>query len=174
MKYNPKYDLYVDDDLIIYYWSKRKDKLIQCPYTKNNRGYIHVRTKLGNRFAHRIIYETLVEAIPDGYEIDHINTIRTDNRLNNLRIVTHKDNNSNPLTLIHRIKRDMELLMKETTKKPKTEDKDVKRDLTEIKITLAIMAKQIEFLENKLKLVKPELNPEDSRELWEMTHNRSK
>lgn len=64
--------------------------------------------------------------------------------------------------------------MKETTKKPKTEDKDVKRDLTEIKITLAIMAKQIEFLENKLKLVKPELNSEDTRELWEMTRNRSK
>ena len=64
--------------------------------------------------------------------------------------------------------------MKETTKKPKTEDKDVKRDLTEIKITLSIMAKQIEFLENKLKLVKHELNPEDSRELWEMSHNRSK
>lgn len=64
--------------------------------------------------------------------------------------------------------------MKETTKKSKTEDKDVKRDLTEIKITLAIMAKQIEFLEKKLQLVKPELNPEDTRELWEMTHNRSK
>lgn len=64
--------------------------------------------------------------------------------------------------------------MKEVTKKPKTEDKDVKRDLTEIKITLSIMAKQIEFLEKKLQIVKPELNPEDSRELWEMTHNRSK
>ena len=64
--------------------------------------------------------------------------------------------------------------MKEVTKKPKTEDKDVKRDLTEIKITLAIMSKQIEFLEKKLQIVKPELNPEDSRELWEMTHNRSK
>lgn len=64
--------------------------------------------------------------------------------------------------------------MKETTKKPKTEDKDVKRDLTEIKITLSIMAKQIEFLEKKLQIVKPDLNPEDSRELWEMTHNRSK
>lgn len=64
--------------------------------------------------------------------------------------------------------------MKETTKKSKTEDKDVKRDLTEIKITLAIMAKQIEFLEKKLQIIKPELNPEDTRELWEMRHNRSK
>lgn len=62
--------------------------------------------------------------------------------------------------------------MKETVKKPKTEDKDVKRDLTEIKLTLAIMAKQIEFLEKKLQIVKPEPNPDDSRELWEMTHNR--
>lgn len=64
--------------------------------------------------------------------------------------------------------------MKEVTKKPKTEDKDVKRDLTEIKITLSIMAKQIEFLEKKLQIVKPELTIEDSRELWEMAHNRSK
>lgn len=64
--------------------------------------------------------------------------------------------------------------MKETTKKPKTEDKDVKRDLTEIKITLSIMAKQIEFLEKKLQIVKPDLNTEDTRELWEMTRNRSK
>lgn len=64
--------------------------------------------------------------------------------------------------------------MKETTKKAKTEDKDVKKDLTEIKITLAIMAKQIEFLEKKLQIIKPELNPEDTRELWEMRLNRSK
>ena len=64
--------------------------------------------------------------------------------------------------------------MKETTKKPKNEYKDVQKDLTEIKITLAIMAKQIEFLEKKLQIVKPELSPEDTRELWEMAHNRSK
>ena len=64
--------------------------------------------------------------------------------------------------------------MKETNKKPKNEETNVKKDLAEIKITLAIMAKQIDYLEQKLKLVKPELNPEDSRELWEMTRNRSK
>lgn len=29
MKYNEKYDLYIDDDLVIYYWDKRKDKLMQ-------------------------------------------------------------------------------------------------------------------------------------------------
>lgn len=64
--------------------------------------------------------------------------------------------------------------MKEINKKPKNEEINVKKDLTEIKITLAIMAKQIQYLEQKLQIIKPELNPEDSRELWEMTHNRSK
>lgn len=33
--------------------------------------------------------------------IDHINTIRTDNRIENLRWVTHHENTQNPLTLKH-------------------------------------------------------------------------
>lgn len=32
-------------------------------------------------------------------EIDHINTIRDDNRVENLRWVTHKENSNNPITL---------------------------------------------------------------------------
>lgn len=46
----------------------------------------------------RIVYETFVEEIPDGMEIDHINTIRDDNHVENLRVVTHRDNLLNPLT----------------------------------------------------------------------------
>lgn len=49
-----------------------------------------------------------------------------------------------------------------------------KDDLKEIKLTLAIMQKEIEKLEKKLLAIKPELNPEDVKELWEMTRNRSK
>lgn len=30
MKYNSKYDRYVDDDLVIYRYDKSKDKLVQC------------------------------------------------------------------------------------------------------------------------------------------------
>lgn len=101
MKYNSKYDLYVDDDLVIYYWDKRKDKLMQRIKTDNGLGYLRVRTKLGHKMVHRIIWETFNGDIPDGYEIDHINTIKTDNRLYNLRLVTPKENKNNPLTLIH-------------------------------------------------------------------------
>lgn len=50
---------------------------------------------------HRIIYETFVGEVPDGYEIDHINTIKTDYRLSNLRCVTPKENKNNPLTKEH-------------------------------------------------------------------------
>lgn len=41
---------------------------------------------------HRIIYKTFIGEIPAGYEIDHLNGIRTDNRVSNLRILTHRQN----------------------------------------------------------------------------------
>ena len=99
MKYNEKYDLYLDDDYVIYYWSKKKDKLMQKSIIKNKDGYLCTNTKIGFNAVHRIIYETFVGPIPDGYEIDHINAIRDDNRLENLRCVTHKQNCNNPITL---------------------------------------------------------------------------
>lgn len=64
-------------------------------------GYLRVHTKLGTAYVHRIIYETFVGPIPDGYEIDHINTVKTDNRLENLRWVTPKENMNNPITMKH-------------------------------------------------------------------------
>ena len=46
----------------------------------------------------RLVYETFVEPIPEGLEIDHINGVRTDNHLINLRAVSHKANCWNPIT----------------------------------------------------------------------------
>jgi hypothetical protein len=48
---------------------------------------------------HQIVVNTFIGKIPKGYEIDHINTIRNDNRVENLRIVTHKENMNNPNTI---------------------------------------------------------------------------
>lgn len=47
---------------------------------------------------HRVVYELFVEQIPDGMEIDHINTVCGDNRVENLRVVTSKENSANPIT----------------------------------------------------------------------------
>lgn len=99
MKYNEKYDLYIDDDLVIYYWDNSRNKLMQRPILKKANGYLRVTTKLGTRLLHRVIWETFNGEIPDGYELDHINAIKTDNRLDNLRLVTHKENCNNSLTI---------------------------------------------------------------------------
>ena len=101
MKYIEKYDRYVDDDLVFYRWSKTLDKLVQVKLSKNLGGYLRLSTKVGSMRVHRVIWETFVGEIPEGYEIDHINTIRDDNRLENLRCVTPKENMSNPLTRKH-------------------------------------------------------------------------
>ena len=54
-----------------------------------------------NAKVHRLIWEAFNGKIPEGFQIDHINTIRNDNRLENLRLVTPKENCNNPLTIEH-------------------------------------------------------------------------
>lgn len=106
MKYNSKYDRWVTKGGLVYRYSKRQDKLVLCKLSSNNKGYLQlivskpIRTTIK---VHRLVYETFVGEIPQEYEIDHINTVRTDNRLENLRCVTHKENINNPLTLQKRI-----------------------------------------------------------------------
>lgn len=50
------------------------------------------------KLAHRVVWEAFNGEIPQGMEIDHINTDRGDNRLENLRLVTSKGNKNNTIT----------------------------------------------------------------------------
>lgn len=54
-----------------------------------------------NVFAHRLVAEAFLENPDNKRVIDHINTKRTDNRVSNLRWVTHKENSNNKLSLKH-------------------------------------------------------------------------
>ena len=69
---------------------------------KNSSGYLFVvpcvngKTKIF--IVHRLVYETFVGPIPEDMEIDHINGVKDDNRLVNLRCVTPKENCNNPVT----------------------------------------------------------------------------
>lgn len=65
---------------------------------QGNSGYIYLSFNGKQMLAHRLIWEVFNGEIPKGMEIDHINTIRNDNRLKNLRLVTIKENRNNPLT----------------------------------------------------------------------------
>lgn len=65
------------------------------------KGYLRVKLqKDGNKETckvHRLVAQTFLGDITDK-EIDHINTIKTDNRVENLKIVSSKENSNNPIT----------------------------------------------------------------------------
>ena len=63
-------------------------------------GYRRISVNKKIYLLHRLIYETFNGLIKDdSLVIDHINTVRDDNRLENLRLVTQSENMNNPTTL---------------------------------------------------------------------------
>ena len=65
---------------------------------KNKYGYYKIiLSKNGKQKSfqiHRLVYETFVGEIPDGMQCNHINEIKTDNRLENLNLMTSKENSN--------------------------------------------------------------------------------
>lgn len=60
----------------------------------SSNGYLRIGIDGRNRFAHRLAWLYVYGVNPDG-QIDHINRIKTDNRIENLRVVTNKQNRQN-------------------------------------------------------------------------------
>lgn len=61
----------------------------------SNIGYVDVGFGGEKHPAHRIIWEMVNGVIPNGMQIDHVNGVRSDNRLSNLRLVTASGNMRN-------------------------------------------------------------------------------
>lgn len=103
MKYNAKYDRWFTKDGLVYRYSEAQEKLILCKLRHDSDGYLIFSYKNDNRYSpmtvHRAVFETFKHEIPKGLVIDHKNTVRDDNRIDNLQCVTSKENNNNPLTL---------------------------------------------------------------------------
>ena len=61
------------------------------------KGYLftnfYFKGKLHTFQIHRVIWIAFNGVIPNGYEIDHINNVRDDNRLDNLQLLTKGENN---------------------------------------------------------------------------------
>lgn len=80
-----------------------RDKILSTRY--DEKGYCTsnlFKNGYGKNFRnHRLVYESFIGEIPQELEIDHINTIRSDNRVENLRVVTHKENMNNPITIVN-------------------------------------------------------------------------
>lgn len=53
---------------------------------------VSVNGKQAHLLAHRIVWVSQHGPLPEGHEVDHVNTIKTDNRLTNLESVTGPEN----------------------------------------------------------------------------------
>lgn len=60
-----------------------------------NRSYTLIRLRPKDFYAHRVIWEMFNGPIPKGMEVDHIDCVATNNRIENLRICTPIQNRHN-------------------------------------------------------------------------------
>jgi hypothetical protein len=74
---------------------------IMHPYLAGE-GYLYLHVKIGNKSPHLLIHRVVADAFIPNPEhkkyIDHINTVKTDNRVENLRWCTNSENSLNPIT----------------------------------------------------------------------------
>lgn len=79
---------------------KRKGRILS--FGKNNFGYFNVCLSVNGNIkripVHRLVALNFIENPLKKPCVDHINTIRTDNRVSNLRWVTYSENNLNEIT----------------------------------------------------------------------------
>lgn len=73
-------------------YNKKTKKTLVGSYRN---GYIRISINGKNYSLHILVYNTFVGEIPKGYVLDHINGIRDDNRVCNLRCVTQSENMQN-------------------------------------------------------------------------------
>ena len=77
-------------------YSLKRKKIINK--NKDSNGYLFFiicskkLEKPKNYLQHRFVYEVFRGPIPHGFEVDHIFPVKTDNRIKNLQLLTHKQN----------------------------------------------------------------------------------
>lgn len=82
----------------------RTGKIKNMTLLKATNGYLFFNYNTKHISVSRSVAKTFPEICGEWFEgccVDHINTIRTDNRAENLRVCTMKENQNNPLTKKH-------------------------------------------------------------------------
>ena len=80
---------------------KRTGKERICRSNDNGIGYLLVKIDGVLKCVHRLVLESFIPNPQNKPCVDHINTIRNDNRVENLRWTTQRENCNNPLSIKH-------------------------------------------------------------------------
>jgi hypothetical protein len=88
---------FIDTDGNVF--TDKRGELKKLKPSKKKTGYLYTNIYWGKKLTeraslriHRVVYETFVGPIPEGFVVDHINDIKDDNRLENLQLLTPKEN----------------------------------------------------------------------------------
>lgn len=89
--------LYYDGEFVIWKVHIKKSRFHpgDIAGTVDGDGYIRIALFRQSVLAHRFAWEWDNGPIPEGMQIDHIDHVRTNNKRDNLRIVTHEQNGQN-------------------------------------------------------------------------------
>lgn len=87
----------LDDDGIIWRFHARRYCWNEAKPTKRPDGYCTITWNIEPRkrkfmYWHRVVWALYGKAVPPGHEINHINMDKSDNRIENLELVSHGDN----------------------------------------------------------------------------------
>lgn len=86
---------------------KNKKGYIMKPLN-NAKGYLRAQLSFGKptkKFIHRMVWESFNGSIPEGMQINHLNEIKSDNRLENLSLCTPKENTNYGTCIARRAKK---------------------------------------------------------------------
>lgn len=87
-----KYEVYADGRI----YSYKTKRFLKTETDKGGYQLVCLVDNEGKRkmyLLHRVVWESVTgEPIPEGYEVNHINEIKTDNRFCNLNLLTRKEN----------------------------------------------------------------------------------